>query len=66
MAAGMRKGKVEAPELQALDDDVLASVAGGVGVFEGCDFSGLFPESDSGDFDYASLENALILACRAT
>ena len=47
--------QIETPDLQAMDDDLLTSVAGGVQLSDDAvyDFSSLFPEN--GDIDYLSL-----------
>ena len=53
--------EIEKPELQALDDDLLTSVAGGVNVRDNNNFdlNNLFPSGLGGDFNYNSLQNLL-------
>ena len=53
--------QIETSDLQALDNDLLTSVAGGLAArnIEKIDLGNLFPDEIGGDFNYGFLENLL-------
>ena len=61
--------KIEAADMQALDDDLLAPVAGGMGVIDYGAMDGVIDVNallnGMGDFNYSSLADSLNAACHA-